>query len=229
MAGTDYKLKDLFLYANGQKQTLDGGTALDPTHPGTRKLIADAIARFKQAGFKYVKADFLTQGALEADKHFDPRVTTGLQAYNEGMKFVSETMGDDMYLNLSISPLFPAQYADSRRIACDTFGDIGKIAYTLNSLTYGWWLSGVYDFNDADHVVLDGYSEGENRARATSSVITGIFISGDDFSHGRKRRGQGTRQKIPEQCRDQRAGPNQKIVPSRGGQHRQSRGEPVFL
>ncbi len=87
-----------------------------------------------------------------------------------------------MYLNLSISPLFPSQYANSRRIACDTFGDISKIEYTLNSLTYGWWLSGVYDFNDADHVVLDGYTEGENRARVTSSVITGIFISGDDFS-----------------------------------------------
>ena len=184
VAGTDYTFKDLYLYSNGQKQTLDGGTALDPTHPGTRKLIADTIARFKQAGFKYVKADFLTQGALEADKHFDPRVTTGLQAYDQGMKFVAETLGDDMYLNLSISPLFPAQYANSRRIACDTFGDIGKIAYTLNSLTYGWWLSAVYDFNDADHVVLDGYSEGENRARATSSVITGIFISGDDFSEG---------------------------------------------
>jgi alpha-galactosidase len=182
--GTDYKFKDLFLYANGQKQTVDGGTALDPTHPGTQQMIAATIARFKKAGFKYVKADFLTQGALEADKYFDRRVTTGLQAYNEGMKFVDETLGPDMYLNLSISPLFPAQYANSRRIACDTFGDIGKIAYTLNSLTYGWWLSGVYDFNDADHVVLDGYSEGENRARATSSVITGIFISGDDFSEG---------------------------------------------
>ena len=30
--------------------------------------------------------------------------------------------------------------------------------------------------------VLDGFTEGENRARTTSSVITGIFISGDDFS-----------------------------------------------
>src|ERR1035441_10847841 len=155
--------------------------ALDPTHPGTRKLIADTIARFKQAGFKYVKADFLTQGALEADKHFDPRVTTGLQAYDQGMKFVAETLGDDMYLNLSISPLFPAQYANSRRIACDTFGDIGKIAYTLNSLTYGWWLSAVYDFNDADHLVLAGYSEGANRPLAPSSVIHRTFISDDAF------------------------------------------------
>ena len=182
VAGTDYKFKDIFLYANGQREFLDGGAAIDPTHPGTKKLIANSIARFKKAGFKYLKADFLTHGALEADHFYDPKVTTGIQAYNEGMKFISETLGKEMYLNLSISPLFPAQYTNSRRIACDTFGDIGKIEYTLNSLTYGWWLSDVYDFNDADHVVLDGYSEGENRARVTSSVITGIFISGDDFS-----------------------------------------------
>jgi alpha-galactosidase len=52
----------------------------------------------------------------------------------------------------------------------------------MNSLTYGWWLSDVYLYNDADHVVLGGYSEGENRSRVTSAVTTGIFIAGDDFS-----------------------------------------------
>lgn len=184
VADTNYKFKDIYLYANGKKQILDGGVALDPTHPGTKRLIETTVARFKKAGFKYVKADFLGHGVLEADKFFDPHVTTGIQAYNEGMKFVEATLGKEIYLNESISPLFPAQYANSRRIACDTFGDIGKIEYTLNALTYGWWLSRVYDFNDADHVVLDGYSEGENRARVTSAIITGIFISGDDFSAG---------------------------------------------
>ena len=54
--------------------------------------------------------------------------------------------------------------------------------YTLNSLTYGWWLDGVYDFNDPDEIVLDGFSESENRARVTSAAITGLFICGDDFS-----------------------------------------------
>jgi alpha-galactosidase len=181
VAGTDYRYKDIYLYANGRKQSLDGGTALDPTHPGTKKLIELALNRFKQAGFKYIKADFLGHGALEGS-HFDPQVTTGIQAYNAGMKFISDTAGRDIYLNESIAPLFPAQYANSRRISCDTFGEIRQIEYMLNSLTFGWWLDGVYDFNDADHVVLDGFTEGENRVRTTSSIITGIFISGDDFS-----------------------------------------------
>ena len=182
--GTQWHYKDIYLYANGNLQTIDGGVALDPTHPGTQTLIRNEIERFQRDGFSYVKADFMTQGALEADHYFDPKVTTGMEAYNEGMKFVDNVMGGDMYLNLSISPLFPAQYANSRRISCDTFGRIDQVEYMLNSLTYGWWLSKVYDFNDADHMVLDGFSEGENRARVTSSAITGIFISGDDLSEG---------------------------------------------
>ena len=182
--GTSYQYKDIYLYANGRKQVLDGGIALDPTHPGTKQLIKTTIQMFKRNGFKYVKADFMTQGALESDHFFDPQVTTGIQAYNEGMKFISDTLGKKMFLNLSISPLFPAQYADSRRIACDTFGRIDQVEYMLNSLTYGWWLAHVYDFNDPDHMVLGGYAEGENRARVTSAAITGNFISGDDFSDG---------------------------------------------
>jgi alpha-galactosidase len=180
--GTSWRYKDIFLYANDQIQTVDGGVALDPTHPGTQALIKSDLLRFKHDGFSYVKADFMTHGALEADHHYDPKITTGIEAYNEGMKYLVKAAGKDMYLNLSISPLFPAQYANSRRIACDTFGRIDQTEYMLNSLTYGWWLSKVYDFNDADHIVLNDYGEGENRARVTSSAITGIFISGDDFS-----------------------------------------------
>jgi alpha-galactosidase len=184
IAGTEYRYKDIYLYAHGQKQRIASGFALDPTHPGTQKLIEMNAQRFRKAGFKYVKADFMVHGALEADRHYDPRVTTGLEAYNEGMNFVSAALGPDIFLNLSIAPLFPGQYANSRRIACDAFGGIGQTEYTLNSLTYGWWLSRVYDFSDPDQMVFDGYSEAENRARVTSAVITGLMLAGDDFSAG---------------------------------------------
>jgi alpha-galactosidase len=97
---------------------------------------------------------------------------------------VSAALGADIFLNLSIAPLFPGQYANSRRIACDAFGDIGQTEYTLNSLTYGWWLSKVYQFNDPDEMVFDGYSESENRARVASAVVTGLMLAGDDFSAG---------------------------------------------
>jgi alpha-galactosidase len=180
--GSKYRYRDIYLYANGWKQRIAGGIALDPTHPGTRDRIKYNVDRFKKFGFKYFKADFMVHGLLEGDHFHDPAVTTGLQAYNEGMKYFDDCLGPSMYLNLAISPLFPSQYANSRRIACDAWGDINKIEYTLNANTYGWWLGWVYDFNDPDHVVLGGYTDGENRARVTSALVTGMFITGDDFS-----------------------------------------------
>lgn len=179
--GTTYKYKDVWLYANGKPQELDGAYAVDPTHPAIRKTMEDIADKFRTLGFKYVKMDFMTHGRMEADRWHDKGITTGTQAYNYGMRLL-DSLFHDMYLNLSISPIFPAQYAQSRRIACDAWNKMKDTEYTMNALSYGWWVGRVYDFNDADHVVLRDASDGENRARITSSAITGLYIIGDDFS-----------------------------------------------
>ena len=179
---TGYYYRDIYLYANGKPQELDGAYAVDPTHPASKLRAELFLKRFKQEGFEYLKLDFMTHGLLEADSHYDPAIFTGIQAYNQGMQHIVNYLGNTMFLNLSISPLFPANYANSRRVACDSYSSVSETEYTLNSLTYGWWLDHVYTFNDADHVVLKGVTAGENRARVTSSVITGIFTIGDDFS-----------------------------------------------
>lgn len=180
--GTTYKYKDVWLYANGKPQELDGAFAVDPTHPAIRKTMEDIAAKFRSIGFKYVKMDFMTHGRMEADTWYNKGIATGSQAYNYGMRLL-DSIFHDMYINLSISPIFPAQYAQSRRIACDAWNKMKDTEYTLNALSYGWWIGRVYDFNDADHVVLRDASDGENRARVTSSVITGLYIIGDDFSN----------------------------------------------
>ena len=136
---------------------------------------------FQRCGYKYVKMDFMTHGRMEADSWYRKDITTGTQAYNYGMLLL-DSIFSDMYLNLSISPIFPAQYAQSRRIACDAWNKMKDTEYTMNALTWGWWIDRIYQYNDADHVVLREATEGENRARITSSVITGLFITGDDFS-----------------------------------------------
>jgi alpha-galactosidase len=177
-----YKYQDVYLYANGNKQIVDGAPAIDPTHPAVKDRARYYINKFMNAGFSYIKLDFLGHGSLEADRHFDTSITTGIQAYNLGMKHMVNLIDGKMFINASIAPLFPSNYAHSRRIACDTYGSMRETEYALNSLTYGWWLSYAYRFNDADHIVLTGNTEGENRARVTSSAISGIFISGDDFS-----------------------------------------------
>lgn len=187
MEGTNgqYKYKDAYLYANGEIRSIQA-RSLDPTHPATKMLMEYYIDRFKKWGFKYIKLDFINNGIVEADSFYVDSITTGVQAYNYGMRNLVELCGDDMYLALSIAPTFPAQYGHSKRISCDTWGqmgeNIGETGYELNSLSFGWWLDRVYTFNDADHLVLDGYSAGANRARITSGVITGIYMLGDNLS-----------------------------------------------
>jgi len=178
----EYQYKDVYLYANGEPQELDGAYAIDPTHPAIEAQMKKTSDLFRRCGFEYVKMDFMTHGAMEADRWFLPEIQTGIQAYNYGMELLNQYFGD-MYINLSISPIFPAQYAQSRRIACDAWNKIKDTEYTMNAVSYGWWIDKVYQYNDADHVVLHDATEGENRARITSAVITGLYIAGDDFSN----------------------------------------------
>lgn len=178
-----YTFGDAYLYAHGQPQKLDGAYALDPTHPAVEQRMKYFSELFRRTGFTYVKMDFMTHGAMEADKWHNPEIRSGIEGYNYGMALLEKYFGD-MYINLSISPVFPAHYANSRRIACDAWNKIKDTEYTLNATSYGWWQDRIYNYNDADHIVLREASEGENRARITSGIITGIYICGDDFSSG---------------------------------------------
>lgn len=187
--GSTYTYGDIVLRdASGKPISLDGGMAVDPTHPGTLRRIDHYIDRFRADGFSYIKLDFLSHGALEGgsrnEKHFDPSVETGIQAYNSGMRYLLKRIGGSMFISEAISPLFPYQYAHSRRVSCDSFGAIDETEYVMNSETYGWWMSGrLYAFNDPDHMVLEGHSANENVSRVTSAAIAGtVFLSGDDLT-----------------------------------------------
>lgn len=189
--GTDgrYKLRDIVLKDhNGNPfPRIDGGWPVDPTHPGTRMRNAWNFARFQEWGFDYVKLDFMNHGALEG-RHYDQTITTGTQAYNFGMKEVDREL-KGMFISLSMAPLFPHGYAQSRRISCDTFADIGHSEYMLNAATYGWWTQGtLYAFNDPDHTVIyrpsgdSVVSAVEGRTRLTASIVAGgMLLTGDDM------------------------------------------------
>ncbi|MDD2962282.1 MAG: alpha-galactosidase, partial [Muribaculaceae bacterium] len=177
-----YKCKDAYLYANGKTQNMvAGGLAMDSTHPAIIQRTKETIEKFKRLGYEYLKIDFMTHGIAEADYYYDKNIFTGKQAYNYGMNYVRE-FTEGMFVTMAISPIFPAQYVHSRRIACDAWAGIGDSEYTLNALTYGWWIKNIYSFNDPDHLLLEPATAGENRARITSGVITGIFMNGDDLS-----------------------------------------------
>ena len=73
-----------------------------------------------------------------------------------GQGKVAEIVGDDVFINLSMAPIFPYNYANGRRLCCDTYYKINETEYMLNSLTYGFWQSELYDWIDPDHIVVWG-------------------------------------------------------------------------
>ena len=182
---TSYYWSDAYLKtASGAVQTVDGAIALDPTHPGVKQLIQYYVNLFTALGFNYLKSDFMSHGALEG-VHYDPNATTGVQAYNEGMAFIISQINGRMFMSESIAPLFPYQYGHARRIACDSYTSlISNTAYTMNSVSYGWWLDGLYQFNDPDIMVFNGYgaTTNENQSRLICGAVTGIFLDGDDLT-----------------------------------------------
>ena len=164
---------------------VDGCLPLDVTHPATKKHVEHQIGRFKTAGFDYIKLDFLVHASFEGD-FYDKRIRTGIEAYNYAMTYLTEMIGDDVFINLAMSPTFPYRYANGRRLACDAFYGIGDTEYTLNALTYGFWEKELYDYTDPDHLVVwgkdAGATEAEGRSRVTCGAICGTsFLAGDNF------------------------------------------------
>lgn len=98
------------------------------------------------------------------------------------MSYFAKACGDDLFIDLSIAPVFPSQYGHARRISCDAWGSIDNSQYMLNSLSFSWWLDRVYPYNDPDHLVLNGNSEGASRIRVTTGAMTGTMLLGDNFS-----------------------------------------------
>lgn len=186
--GTDYSYNDIRLKkADGSYygNDIDGCYPLDVTHPATYIHFKSQLEKLMSCGFKYIKLDFLVHGSLEG-KYYNDEIQTGIQAYNYAMSKVCEIIGDDVFINLSMSPIFPYNYANGRRLCCDTYYNIDETEYMLNSLTYGFWQSELYDWIDPDHIVLWGKdgkaSEAEAKTRMISCIITGgSFLTGDNF------------------------------------------------
>lgn len=185
MTGTiGYNWSDAYLRTtNGSAQTIDGGIAIDPTHPGFRQMTAYYLNYFAGLGFDYLKLDFLSHGALEG-VHYDPNVTTGIQAYNQGMQYLLNQNAGRMFLSESIAPIFPYQYADSRRIYCDTSTTIAETAATMQAVTYGWWINGrLYQYSDPDVMKFAGGTANENQSRLICCAISGtVFLNSDDLA-----------------------------------------------
>ena len=186
-----YTGRDVVLKANGKPLKFEGAFCLDPTHPAVKASMAKWIQQQIQRGFRYMKLDFMTCGILQADSYYNPEVHTAVEAYNEGFSYFCKKVDEvktPIFILNSIAPLFPYQYSNARRVACDTWGSINWTEYGMNALTGGWWTEGLYQFNDPDGVPLIGKGDqsaltlGENRARLTNAAATGMVLLADNFS-----------------------------------------------
>lgn len=200
----DYKFNDIILKnPDGTPMgAVDSAYGVDPTHPGTKERIDYYINKFKSMGFDFIKLDFLSHGTLEGGSnngvYYDANVQTGTQAYNEGMQYIDKDVGTSMLIDESISPLFPYQYAHSRRVAGDTYGSIEDTKREMASDSYGWWMAGrLYNWNNPDQMLLEGtepdpsdpsgntkipYTANENKSRVTSGAVAGFMLNGDDVT-----------------------------------------------
>ncbi len=185
MTGTSiYKWSQAYLRTvSGDVQMIDGGIAIDPTHPGFKQMTTYYLNFFKTRGFDYLKLDFLTHGALEGT-HYDANVTTGIQGYNQGMQYLLAQNNGRMFLSESIAPIFPYQYAHSRRIYCDTAASINDTKATMQAVNYGWWINGrLYQFSDPDMMKFSGVTANENQSRVINGAVAGtVFLNSDDLA-----------------------------------------------
>jgi hypothetical protein len=143
-------------------------------------LIRYEINIFTNDSFDYVKLDFLSHGSREG-VHYNASMTTGIEAYNEGMQYLYNQINGKMFISESIAPIFPYQYAHSRRIACDAEASkIGNTLYTMNAVSLGWWISGrLYEYNDPDILSFDnGPTANEAQSRLINGAVTGLYLNG---------------------------------------------------
>ena len=187
--GVDYTVRDICLKVNGEPVRYDGAWAVDPTHPKVKQDIVNFVNNAAAMGIKYIKCDFVNCGIIQADSYYKESIHTAVEAYSEGMRYLANrAAAKGIFLALGMAPLFPYQYANARRVTCDTWGKIDQTEYAMNALSSGWWTAGLYQYNDPDHVVLVGNGTqaettiGENRARFTNAAITGMVLVADNFS-----------------------------------------------
>lgn len=146
-------------------------------------------------GVDYIKIDFLSHGSVEG-AHYRPEFT-GRMALNYAYSVLSEEIdraGREIFVSLSIAPLFPTFLGHSRRCCCDAFGHHEDVRYVLNALNFAWWTNHrLYTFNDPDHVslchsVVDGRGV-DHRKRGACTVLFGRYFRNSHDALGQLRAG----------------------------------------
>lgn len=208
VAGTSYSLNDVILKDQDGKPIAYkdgdwGAFPLDPTHPATRQYIITQLQKAKTINATFLKIDFLTAGALESSTRWDPRVRTGMQAYDQGMKMlkhlIDSILGPDIFITQAISPMFPHQYAHTRFISTDVYSHLrddqrgfpgwGSTEASLTTGSHLGWVQGtLWPYTNLDVCIMQHFqknpdlSEQEIKVRLYAMMVMGSILGdGSDF------------------------------------------------
>jgi alpha-galactosidase len=163
-----------------------GCTALDFTHPGAARYLADVLARMRAWGVGYFKVDFLYAGAGEGRRHDD---VSGVEAYRRGLRLIRDAIGPEAILLGCGAPILPSVgLVDAMRVGPDIaarYDPPGGQSFkpsqrnaTRNVVARGWQ-QGRFWVNDADCLLArPGVERREEWAR-TVADYSALRSSGD--------------------------------------------------
>lgn len=208
--GTSYYLRDVILRdENNQPVPYKDGEwgcfPLDPTHPATREYLISQLQKAHAIGAKFLKADFMTAGALESTRRYDTTIRTGMQAYSYGLKMmkhlVDSIMGPDVFIWQAISPMFPSQYSHCRFLSTDIYSHLtndqkgfpswGSTESSVINTSHLWWMQGtLWPYANADVAVMKNFqdnpdiSEQDVKVRLYGMMVMGSILGdGSDYRH----------------------------------------------
>jgi alpha-galactosidase len=163
--------------------------ALDTTHPGAAAYLADVFGALREAGFDYVKLDFLYAGALDGRRHDG---STPLVAYRRALEAIRAAAGPDTYLLGSGAPMLPSVgLVDAMRVGPDVgptyepaHGDLtrpSQRAATMSTVARAFTHGRLW-VNDPDCLLARPGIERREEWAATIERYGGLRSSGDRIS-----------------------------------------------
>jgi hypothetical protein len=175
---------DWFVAGAGWTHLEEGPMAiLDPTHPEAAAHLAGVVRRLVDAGYDFLKIDFLFAGALEGERH---EAVTGMQAYARALRVVREAAGPDVtLLAVGAPPIAAFEHVDAWRVGGDIAFQVagavyGPIGHQARSLAARWFLCEAV-LCDADPVLLRDLRRNEAEVGAWVVAASGgaWFLSDD--------------------------------------------------
>ncbi len=160
---------------------------LDATHPDAAEHLRSIIRRFVDAGYRYLKLDFLYPGAYEAVR-YDSSLTA-LQAYSLACEIMREAAGEGVFLLASGEPLLPsAGHFHAARTSTDvisppfTFTNFQIMGNIARANAARAWTASLFAPDPDNLCVREWMTLEKAQAALMSNILAGanVFL-GDDL------------------------------------------------